>query len=44
MKKFFHAPGLILIAFCGLVAALIGWETAEDWLAARYESLWKECQ
>ena len=39
MKKLLHTPGLILIAFCGLVVSLIGWEAADDWLMKQYLEL-----
>ncbi len=44
MRKFFYLPTLILIALGGLLASLIGWETAEDWLAEKYAELWEHCQ
>lgn len=44
LKKILHAPGLILIALCGLTMALLGWDAAEEWFAARYDGLQKECQ
>ena len=44
MKTIFFLPHLLLIGFAGLVASLIGWETAEDWLAEKYAELWDHCQ
>ena len=39
MKFYLHFPGLMLITLCGLVCSLIGWESAEDYLAEEYERL-----
>ena len=33
MKFYFHLPGYLLIAVCGLACCLCGWERAELWLA-----------
>lgn len=44
MKRLIHAPGLMLIAFCGLVCCLFWLENAEEWLAERYANLEARCQ
>ncbi len=44
MKRFIHTPGLMLIAFCGLICCLCGLDRVEEWLAGQYEDLWKRCQ
>ena len=44
MKRLFHAPGLILIALCGLVCCVFAWERAEEWLANKYCELEARCR
>jgi hypothetical protein len=31
-----HVPALILIPFLGMIAALVGWESAEEWLCREF--------
>ena len=39
MKRLLHAPGLMLIALCGLLCCVCGWERVEEWLAEQYAQL-----
>lgn len=43
MKRLFHTPGLMLVAFCGLVCCLCAWERAEDFFAQQYDQLARRC-
>jgi hypothetical protein len=44
MKRIIHAPGLFLIALCGLVCCLCAWETAEEYFARQHDELEARCR
>jgi hypothetical protein len=44
MKRLFHIPGLMLIAFCGLLCCVFSLEDAEEWLAEQYTQLEERCR
>ncbi|MEI8289845.1 MAG: hypothetical protein WCH99_10255 [Verrucomicrobiota bacterium] len=44
MNRLLHAPGLMLIAFCGLICCLLGLEAAEEWLSDQYTRLEARCR
>jgi len=38
LRFIIHFPALMLIGILGMIAALIGWEAAENWLADQFQS------
>ena len=38
IRFFIHMPALILIPFLGMIAALLGWDAAEEWLYRQFKA------